>query len=123
MLTKLLHQTAGEQPREGELYKHLHIAGQTFLIYYGYYEESDRTGKYSDPIPIYPDFNKHPVYTSDGAPFVTLMQDTCSHYKPRRYSAEPDCSICQHLERGEELIGVCRCPQRKCLTKVGSAYE
>lgn len=112
--------TPGKRPREGDLYKVIQLYGATFEIRYGYYEEIDRRG---EPVEIYPDFQKNPAYTGDGFPFVTLMQDTCQFYKPSRKAIEPDCSTCQHLERGEELIGICRCPQRKCLKKAGDTYE
>lgn len=98
------------RPREGDLYKVIALHGAAFEIRYGYYEEIDRKG---EPVEIYPDFQTNPVYTADGCPFVTLMQDPCPHYSPRRRSAEPDCSTCQHLQRGEELIGTCRCPNNR----------
>lgn len=107
---QIINRLPGAHPREGELYKRIHLHGVTFEILYGYYEEIDRTG---EPVQIYPDFLKTPTYTPDGSPFVTLMQDTCQFYKPRRHSTEPDCSTCQYLERGEELIGICRCPHNR----------
>lgn len=115
MMTTLLQPqpAAGEKPREGDLYKSLHISGQTFPIYYGYYEELDRNSKYNDPIPIYPDFHTAPQYDAQGHPFVTAMQDACSHYKGRQ-KRDKDCASCAHFRRGEALIGICRCPQKKC---------
>lgn len=106
MLRKLL--ISGNRPQEGDLYKAIRLHGVTFEIRYGYYEEIDRAG---EPVVIYPDFLEKPVYTQDGRPFVTLMQDACPHYRALRPVQEPDCSSCIHLQRGEELIGTCRCPK------------
>ena len=123
MIKKMLNADTHSKPptpKEGDLYKVIRLHGASFEIRYGYYADIDRD---LEPMEIYPDFKSNPAYTPDGAPFVTLMQDPCPHYQPRRKSAEPDCSSCQYLERGEELIGICRCPQRKCVTKAGDAYE
>ncbi len=96
------------KPIEGDLFKIIELHGATFEIKYGYYEDIDR--KY-DPVAIYPDFIKNPTYTSDGYPFVTLMQSPCEHFK--RTGDEDDCGNCKYMERGDELIAVCRCPKRK----------
>ncbi len=100
----------GIHPREGELHKVIKLHGVAFEIRYGYYEEIDRTG---EPVEIYPDFVENPVYTDDGYPFVTAMQDACSHHRSHRRATEPDCGSCQYLERGVELIGICRCPHNQ----------
>ncbi len=105
------YQTPSTRPREGELYKVIKLHGATFEIRYGYYEEIDRAGP---PVAIYPDFGENPAYTPEGYPFVTYMQDACPHHRSRGPVSEPDCGSCQHLERGEALIGICRCPQKKC---------
>lgn len=98
--------------REGELYKTLIIGGRTFTIRYGYYAESERT--HWPPTPIYPDFARTPVYTTDGAPFVTAAQDVCPHYVPVPHpSGENWCHDCTHFSPGDELIGICRCPARR----------
>lgn len=97
-------------PRENDLYKIVELHGRTFEIRYGYYEDIDR--KY-DPVPIYPDFIANPVLTDDGYPFITYMQDGCEHYEREAQGDEPDCYTCIHMERGDELIGVCRCKARK----------
>lgn len=100
----------GPHPLEGVLYKVIKLHGTAFEIRYGYYEEIDRTG---DPVEIYPDFLKAPAYTDAGYPFVTLMQDACPHHRSCHTVTEPDCGSCQYLERGEELIGICRCPHNQ----------
>ena len=96
--------------QEGDLYKIIKLHGATFEIRYGYYEETDRQ---FEPIEIYPDFIKNPVYTNDGFPFVTLMQDPCEHYKKCTDDPDHDCSNCKYMERGDELIAVCRCDSRR----------
>ena len=61
--------------KEGSLYKSIDLHGTKFEIKYGYYDDKDRYSKYSELIPIFPDFIKNPIYTSKGQPFVTHMQD------------------------------------------------
>jgi len=97
--------TARAVPKEGDLYKIIELHGATFEIRYGFYEETDRQ---FEPIEIYPDFIKAPVYTNDGFPFVTLMQSPCEHYERRTDDPDRDCGSCRHMERGDELIAVCR---------------
>ena len=95
---------------EGDLYKVIELYGCTFEIRYGYYEDIDRLHA---PIEIYTDFVKNPVYTNDGFPFITLMQSPCKHYKRTNDDPDRDCGNCMHMERGDELIAVCRCPKNK----------
>ena len=97
-------------PREGEVFKVIELHGVTFEIRYGYYEEIDR--RY-EPMEIYPDFIKNPVFTNDGCPFVTLMQEPCKYFKGAGKELDRDCSNCKYMERGDELIAVCRCPKNK----------
>ena len=109
MLTNLFAPTGGGScgPREGDLYKEVNVHGVTFRLHYGYYEEFERDGRYSEPIPIYPDFVKEPTFTDAGSPIVTAMQDVCSHYQ-----GDPEgdsCSHCRHFQKCEELFGVCNC--------------
>lgn len=95
-----------QKPREGDLYKTVEIGGKKINLYYGYYEEKERFSKYSDPIPLYPNFKSDPQYTSDGYPLATAMQDACKGYKG---SVENDCCFsCEHFENIEELIGICK---------------
>lgn len=96
-------------PKEGDLYKKVVIAGKTFALYYGYYEEFERNS--TDPMPIYPDLKKNPEHTEDGIPIVTGMQDTCPHYAglPKGDS----CLSCTHFKSCEELFGFCLCPANK----------
>ena len=65
------------RPRDGDIYKVIKISNQEFTIKYGYYEEQDRYSKYDEPIPIFPDFIKYPIYDEEGYKFVTHMQDIC----------------------------------------------
>ena len=96
---------------EGMLYKRFTLCEREFEIYYGYYDTRDRVGKYNDPIPIYPDFLITPVYTKEGIPFATEMQDACPHYSGDFHC--DSCYGCRHYRRGEELIGLCLCPARR----------
>ncbi len=100
---------------EGDLYKIIDIHGHIFEIYYGYYEDCDRENPTVDPMPIYPDFLENPEYTNDGFPFVTKMQDACSHYQGR-ITKENDCADCRFYSHGDELIGICMCTKNRVLS-------
>ena len=99
-------------PKEGDLYKIVNIYDHTFELYYGYYEEQDRYSKFAEPLEIYPDFIKDPIYTKDGVPFVTAIQDVCCHYQKVKDSTDR-CSDCLYFEPVEELFGLCRNNSRK----------
>ncbi len=99
--------TQPPSPKEGDLYKTVTIAGKTFELYYGYYEDFERHAEDSEPMPIYPDFKKNPSYTDDGAPFVTAMQDPCEHYEGRKKG--DSCLECKHFKACKELFGLCTC--------------
>ena len=103
--------SAIKKHREGELYRIVALHGKTFNIYYGYYDERDRKSKYNDPIPIYPDFRVAPEHSEDGHPFVTGMQDACSHFSGR--DRDDGCHGCKYYEGGDDLIGLCKCPHNK----------
>lgn len=97
--------------KEGELFKCITVFGKVFKLYYGYYEEQDRYSKLAELIPVYPNFIKNPLYTDDGYPFATEMQDICEHYKGDSNSEA--CYSCSHFKKGEELIGLCLCKERR----------
>lgn len=97
--------------KDGDFYKTVNVFGRVFDIYYGYYDEAEKKSKYSEPIPIYPDFIKEPVYSPDGYPFVTEMQDVCPHYKGK--PGVDSCYGCNSFCKGEELIGLCTNAERK----------
>ena len=104
-------ETSNAPPRENDIYNTVELHGRRFEIRYGYYEEIDRA---YEPVPIYPDFIKEPVYTEAGEPFVTLMQDACAHFRPAA-ERHPDatCAECEHLLRGEDWFGLCRCKENR----------
>ena len=114
MFSKLIQNDLPQQktvPKEGDLYKVVNTYGRTFELRYGYYGECDR--KY-DPDVIYPDFIKEPVYTDDGTPFVTMMQDACRSYKgDAKRTVDTTCADCKYFERGEEWFGVCTCAKNQ----------
>lgn len=95
-------------PREGDLYKSITIYGNTFEIRYGFYEDVDRQ---YDPVAIYPDFTETPVYTDEGFPFVTQMQDTCRHYIGK--DMEDSCGSCVYFQKSADLFGLCTCETRR----------
>ena len=114
MFSKLIQNDLPQQktvPKEGDLYKVVNTYGRTFELRYGYYGERDR--KY-DPDVIYPDFIKEPVYTDDGTPFVTMMQDACPYYKgEKKRTADSTCDECKYFGHGEDWFGICTCPKNK----------
>ena len=99
------------QHKEGDLYKVVTTFGKTFELRYGYYGDCDR--RY-EPDVIYPDFLKEPVYTEEGTPFVTMMQDACEKYIGKNEKTpDTSCAECQYFRRGEEWFGVCACPKKQ----------
>lgn len=99
-------------PKEGDLYKVITAYGKTFELYYGYYEEIDRHSKYNEPVEIYPDFIKNPVYTDDGIPFATAMQPPCRYFKGKK-DEDSTCHHCLSYKKCEELLGICTCAKNK----------
>ncbi len=95
------------KPREGELYKSVTLFGHTFELRYGYYDDRDR--KWDEPMVLYPDFLKAPLYTKEGVPFVTMVQDACDYYTGRSPKAEDCvCADCLYFTHGEEWLGLCK---------------
>lgn len=115
MLSMLLNEKT-EQKRtpfkEGDLYKVVSAFGETFELYYGYYEECERENMTVEPMPIYPDFTREPKYTKEDFAFVTKMQDACRHYIGRP-GKNQECAECQYYAHGDELLGICTCKENK----------
>ena len=101
-----------KKPREGDIYKVIEHYGRHFELRYGYYESFERESEFGEPIPIYPDFLKNPEYTEDGYPFVTQMQESCKRGKGD-FAFDACCAYCIYFEPGDELIGICRCENRR----------
>ena len=97
--------------KEGELYRVIEVGEDRFEIFYGYYEERDRLGKYNDPIPIYPDFLSEPRYDKEGRPYVTEMQDVCQYYDGKSFV--DICNGCSHYRKCDDLIGICLCSKNR----------
>ena len=98
-------------PKEGDLYKIITTYGKTFELRYGYYGDCDR--KY-EPNVIYPDFIKEPVYTDNGEPFATMVQDACKSYRGEtKRTPDTTCEECQYFQCDEDWIGICTCPKNK----------
>lgn len=121
MFSKLIQNDLPQQkviPKEGDLYKVVNTYGRTFELKYGYYEECDRHSPLvRSPVPIYPDFTKEPVYTDDGTPFVTMMQDVCPYYKgEKKRTPDSTCDECKYFKHGEDWFGICTCPKNKLVS-------
>ncbi len=100
--------------KEGELYKIVHTFGRTFELRYGYYEKCDRQSGLCEPVVIYPDFLKEPLYTDEGYLFVTMIQDACQSYKGKaKRSPDTTCAECENFKHGEEWFGICVCSENK----------
>ena len=100
-------------PREGDLYKVVVTFGKTFELRYGFYDERDRQSPLCEPAIIYPDFVREPLFTEDGEPFATVMQDACGHYDGNtKRTPDSTCAECKHFLQGEEWFGVCVCKER-----------
>ena len=94
--------------KEGDLYKVITAYGKNFELRYGYYEECDRLSPLCEPVVIYPDFLKEPIYTDDGTPFVTMVQDACKSYKGEtKRNPNTTCADCKYFNHGEDWIGIC----------------
>lgn len=93
--------------KEGELYKTVTTFGKTFELRYGYYGEND--GK--NPLyVIYPDFVSNPLYTDNGEPFVTVIQDACKSYRGKnKKTPDTTCEECKFFRQGEDWFGICDC--------------
>ncbi len=117
MYSKLLRNdqpTVRSAHKEGDLYRIVTTFGKTFELRYGYYEECDRQNSLCEPVIIYPDFAREPLYTDKGAPFVTMMQDACESYKGEtKRTPDTICEECQYFKQGEEWFGICTCPKNK----------
>ena len=119
MLTQLFgkeHKREDAGHADGELYRIVTTFGKTFELRYGFYGEKDRQNPLCEPAVIYPDFTIEPLYTEEGEPFVTMIQDACDKFNGHvKRTPDTTCADCGYFERGEEWFGVCRCPHnRKC---------
>lgn len=103
------------QINEGDLYKLIKIEDFVIEIKYGYYDEKDKYSKYNEPIPIFPNFVTNPIYTTEGYPLVTKMQNKCNHYISDIKSDE--CFGCKYLKEVEDLIGICICSHNRRMKK------
>lgn len=98
-------------PREGDLYKRITVAGHTFELRYGYYEDHER--QLCPPVVIFPDLTASNIYCPEGYPLVTQIQDPCEHYKNNTGYPENWCGDCDHFSGEHPEIGICRCEQQK----------
>ncbi len=107
-------ETREHLPQEGDLYKIYQVDGYTFEIRYGYYEENER-GRV-EPLPIFPDFRKYPMYTSNGYPLASLIHGACEHYRSTKIKQEHHCGDCIHYSDPKGEVAVCRCEARRKAT-------
>ena len=98
-----------KEGKEGELYKTVELSGHTLELRYGYYEERER--ERGEPIPIYPDLKKNPLYTKDGYPLITQMQELCEHGASK--FADGYCVDCKYFTEFTDLFGICKNAKNK----------
>lgn len=96
-------------PKEGMLYKTVTVSGKSFDLYYGYYEDIDRSNNVLDV--IYPDFIKNPAYAENGKPIVTAMQDGCIFFTGE--TSDACCGDCAYYKKEADLFGVCTSPDNR----------
>ena len=100
--------------KEGDFYKLISTCGKVFELRYGYYEECDRQNPLCNPVVLYPDFLKEPVYTDCGEPFATMVQDACKCYRGEtKRTLNTTCAECQYFQHCEDWIGICKCGLRQ----------
>ena len=100
-----------DKVKEGSLYKVIEIDNITLEIKYGYYDDADRYSKYNEPIPVYPNFKETPIYTCEGYPLVTKIQDKCDYFLGKKDVDE--CYGCKHFTEEDDMIGICSCIENK----------
>ena len=96
---------------EGAIYKTITAFDNTFEVRYGFYDDFERDSENAYPVPIYPDFRENPLYTKDGYPFVTKMQELCEFGSSK--FADGCCADCPHFVHGAEMIGICTCDENR----------
>lgn len=106
-------------PKEGDIYKVVHIDRYAFELRYGYYEEYERTN--GEPVVIYPDLTQR-IYTEDGYPIVTSIQEPCSYYEAIGHQARDECCVgCIHYSPPGDDIGICQCKHNQKIPNKGDA--
>jgi len=98
-------------PQEGALYKDLTVAGHKFELRYGYYEECER--QMCPPVVIFPDLMAQPLFSEEGYPLVTQVQDACPYYRANQGTEDHWCGDCIYYSGAHREIGICRCAQRR----------
>lgn len=101
----------GKLHNEGDLYKTIKVDGIVFTLKYGFYSETERETGW--PIPILPDFLNAPIYTRDGFPLATRIQDSCEHYCAKNEKGDYWCGDCKHFSNPKEDVGICLCEKRR----------
>lgn len=95
-------------PVEGELYKVIHIDGHLFELRYGYHADFER--EHCHPVVLFPDLVSTPVFTRDGRPIVTAIQEPCRYYTvPEGQPPEQWCADCIYFPGVHQEMGICSC--------------
>lgn len=99
-------------PREGDIYKVIRVGDKTFEIVYGYYSEEEK--QWEEPMPILPDFTKTPIYTINGEPLITRIQDACEFYEVSgKKEGDFWCADCLHNKSPKDEISICGCEHNR----------
>lgn len=95
-------------PKEGDIYKIIQLGSHRFELRYGFYEDFER--RLGEPVVIYPDLEKEPLYDASGKRIVTAIQDPCRHYRIANGSSGNNCCCdCEHYRHFGDDIGICAC--------------
>ena len=99
-------------PNANRPFQIVSVGGHTFEIFEEYDNDLEMT------ILSYPDFEENPVFTSEGRPFATAAQESCSHNVSQadKEAASDDCGGCHWFYRETspiDLIGICMCDALK----------
>lgn len=100
-------------PREGELYKTITVAGHSFDLRYGYYEEYERS--LGPPVVVFPNLIVSPLYSPEGHPLATQIQDPCQYFELAAGREEHWCGDCAYFFGEHPEIGECRCKHHKII--------
>ncbi len=103
-----------KHPREGDLFNVFRVGGYTFEIRYGHYTEAERDAA-NEPVPIYPDLDKSPLYNEDGFRITNCISEGCRHFTAKSPKCEElQCLYCIHYDTSVCLdIGICRCKKKR----------
>ncbi len=103
-----------KHPREGDLFSVFLVGGHAFEIRYGHYTDEERAAG-NEPVPIYPNLDKSPLYNEEGFRITNCISEGCRHFTAKRPKCiERQCIYCTYYDTSVCLdIGICRCEKQR----------